>query len=140
LDLSGLKTQVAEDGGKIRKYKTFKELLNYLKETGRDSQEDYDLEAAYNDDDTYFDWQREEEKNPGQGHWRDTYKKSSHITFSNESKYSNKDAEGGVWAEINGDEVFIPSEYNLKNYKLTDYLKHGINVIIDGQLYKPKKK
>ena len=57
------------------------------------------------------------------GHWPDTYKKPSHITFSDESKYSTPETQGGKWKkQDNGRWSFTPSEFNLKQHS-ADVLK-----------------
>lgn len=58
------KLQFAQDGEKLpeRKYKTYKDWVTYLESTGRKVDKDYDNEGFYNDPDTYFVWQEEEEK------------------------------------------------------------------------------
>lgn len=42
-------------------------------------------------------------------HFPDTFKKPSHVSFSNQSKYSTPDNMGGIW---NGDNQFTPSSIN----------------------------
>lgn len=60
-------------------------------------------------------------------HYPDKYKLPNHITFSNESIYSNGDKIGGKWTKNNNTWRFKPSKYNImingleniKNYFLT---------------------
>lgn len=50
-------------------------------------------------------------------HWKDTYKKPNHITFSDESKYHNVDNYiGGKWEKDNlGNFSFTPGKTNFYN-------------------------
>ena len=71
-------------------------------------------------------------------HYPDTYKLPNHPTFSEQSKYSNADTQGGKWQE--GDEgryYFHPSEHNLRNRspeKLSEYFvnkeKKGTHLVL----------
>ena len=87
------KLQFAQEGTRLpeRKYKTYKDWVTYLESTGRKTDKDYDNEGFYNDPDTYFIWQEEEEKNPGKAHMSDKYKLPTYMTFSTDSKYSTPD-------------------------------------------------
>lgn len=119
---------IAQEGMKLPEFKTFFDLKNYLNETGRDSDEDYDLEAAYNDPEVYGYWREEEEKNPGKGHWLDKYKKDSHITYSVESVLGdNPKQNGGLWANVDGKDLFIVSPYLENKHSLWDYLNYFTN-------------
>ena len=120
--------QGAQKGVKLPEFKTYQELLNYLKQTGRDNNEDYDLESAFNDKDVYSIWRKEEEKNPGKGHWLDKYKKDSHITYSSESILGeNPKKNGGRWVNANGKDIFIVSPYLENKHSLDDYLEYFTN-------------
>ena len=120
--------QGAQKGVKLPEFKTYQELLNYLKQTGRDNNEDYDLESAFNDKDVYSIWRKEEEKNPGKGHWLDKYKKDSHITYSSESILGeNPKKNGGRWVNANGKDIFIVSPYLENKHSLDDYLEYFSN-------------
>lgn len=115
----------AQEGDKLPEFKTFKELQEYLNKTGRGSDENYDLEAAYNDPEVYEYWREEELKNPGKGHWLDKYKKPSHITYSTESVLGdNPKQNGGIWTKANGQDLFIVSPYLENKYSVWDYLQY----------------
>jgi len=86
--------------------------LDYLKQTDRDSDEDYDLEAAFNDPEAFAIWKEEEFKNPGSGHWSDKYKKPSHLTYSIESVLGDDPVNnGGIWSHVGDNDLFIVSDY-----------------------------
>lgn len=53
-------------------------------------------------------------EDPATGHLPDTYKKPNHITFSNESIYSNEKTPGGQWSQTDGKWQYAPSEYTKK--------------------------
>ena len=61
------------------------------------------------------------------GHMPDTYKLPNHITFSDESKYSSPEHQGGHWKHIEGNHwEFTPGPENLKYHsiqELRDYFK-----------------
>lgn len=100
----------------IGKY-SFDEFMNYIKRTGRDS-DDYDYEKFYDDKDGYADWAKREQETPGEAHFFDTYKKPTHITFSVESIYSNpkNGTVGGEWIYKDEKEYFKPSDFNIKSF------------------------
>ena len=59
-------------------------------------------------------------------HYTDEFKLPNHITFSNQSRYHSKETPGGQWIkDAKGNDVFIPSSYNLRegSQKLIDYFK-----------------
>lgn len=118
----------------LPEFKTFAELKKYLKQTGRDSEEDYNLKAAYEDPEVYKIWREEEQKHPGRGHWLDKYKKPNHPTFSTESIYSNLQTPGGEWVESEDGKVyFIPSEYLKSLYSkefYNEYFKNDPKVTV----------
>ena len=118
----------------LPEFKTFVELKKYLKQTGRDSEEDYNLKAAYEDPEVYKIWREEEQKHPGNGHWLDKYKKPNHPTFSTESIYSNLQTPGGEWVESEDGKVyFIPSEYLKSLYSkefYNEYFKNDPKVTV----------
>lgn len=61
---------------------------------------------------------------PITGHLPDTFKKPNHITFSNESKYSQ--GQGGQWINKDNRWQFVPSKTTLDLYgqkALQDYFK-----------------
>lgn len=119
---------LAQEGKKLPEFNTFFDLKNYLNETGRGSDEDYDLEAAYNDPEVYGYWREEEEKNPGKGHWLDKYKKDSHMTYSVESVLGDNPKEnGGRWVNADGKDLFIVSPYLENKHSLWDYLDYFTN-------------
>lgn len=119
---------LAQEGKKLPEFNTFFDLKNYLNETGRGSDEDYDLEAAYNDPEVYGYWREEEEKNPGKGHWLDKYKKDSHMTYSVESVLGDNPKEnGGRWINADGKDLFIVSPYLENKHSLWDYLDYFVN-------------
>lgn len=124
----------------IPEFETFEELKAYLKKTGRDSEEDYDLRAAYNDPQVYQVWREEEQKHPGNGHWLDKYKKPNHPTFSEESIYSNDETPGGSWIETTDGKVyFIPSDYLKKLYSKEFYDNYFRNEPEVTVIYNTKK-
>ena len=100
----------------IGKY-SFDEFMNYIRRTGRDS-DDYDYEKFYDDKDGYADWAKREWETPGEAHFFDTYKKPTHITFSVESIYSDpkNGTVGGEWIYKDGKEYFKPSNFNIKSF------------------------
>ena len=62
--------------------------------------------------------------NPEKYHATDEYKKPNHITFSDESKYSNQEHKGGHWEkQNNGTWTFTPSSWNIKNAEGYDKLQ-----------------
>ena len=72
-------------------------------------------------------WWKEHGNEPPQGaeaHWPDTYKLPTHPTFSNESKYSTPENEGGTWAKAGDKDVFIAGPANVRNgiEKTREYL------------------
>ena len=106
-----------------RKYKTYKDWVTYLESTGRKTDKDYDNEGFYNDPDTYFVWQEEEEKNPGKAHMSDKYKLPTYMTFSTDSKYSTPEKTGGTWSSDDNGDIFITSPYLESIHSLADYLR-----------------
>ena len=115
----------AQDGEKLpeRKYKTYKDWVKYLESTGRKVDPDYDNEGFYNDPDTYFAWQEEEDKNPGKAHMNDKYKLPTYMTFSTDSKYSTPEETGGTWSYDDNGDIFITSPFLESKHSLADYLK-----------------
>ena len=115
----------AQDGEKLpeRKYKTYKDWVTYLESTGRKVDPDYDNEGFYNDPDTYFAWQEEEDKNPGKAHMNDKYKLPTYMTFSTDSKYSTPEETGGTWSYDDNGDIFITSPFLESKHSLADYLK-----------------
>jgi hypothetical protein len=74
-------------------------------------------------------------------HYPDNFKMPNHITFSDQSDYSNEFEKGGKWVKGGADQsLFIPSEHNLKNTppeKIAEYFanyeKEGTYVLLpDG--------
>lgn len=56
------------------------------------------------------------------GHLPDTFKKPNHITFSNESIYSNEYMPGGSWVPLEGGRfMFMPSQYNAQFHSADVY-------------------
>ena len=54
--------------------------------------------------------------NPEKFHGTDEYKRPNHMTFSDESKYSNTEHAGGHWEQLeNGKWTFTPTEFNIEN-------------------------
>lgn len=84
-----------------------------------DDTEDYDVRG----------WWKEGAETAENGHGTDKYKKPSHPTFSNESKYHGVDGhEGGEWKKGDGDKwTFKPGKTNIKNGldRTRDYLKES---------------
>ena len=119
------KLQFVQEGTKLpeRKYKTYKDWVTYLESTGRKTDKDYDNEGFYNDPDTYFVWQEEEEKNPGKAHMSDKYKLPTYMTFSTDSKYSTPEKTGGTWSSDDNGDIFITSPYLESIHSLADYLR-----------------
>ena len=67
---------------------------------------DYDLRGAFLAD----------SRTAANGHMGDRFKKPNHITFSDESQYSNALAPGGHWASAGGDQyAFWASPFNVAN-------------------------
>lgn len=115
----------AQNGEKLpeRKYKTYQDWIKYLESTGRKVDSNYDNEGFYNDPDTYFQWQEEEEKNPGKAHMSDKYKLPTYMTFSTDSKYSTPEETGGTWSYDDNGDIFITSPFLESKHSLADYLK-----------------
>lgn len=86
-----------KDGGKV----PYSDWLKTVPEDKR-GDKDYDLEAAYNN--LPYDQMRRYAESDA--HLPDTYKKPNHMTFSNESQYSNSLQPGGEWSD---DEISIPN-------------------------------
>jgi hypothetical protein len=54
--------------------------------------------------------------NPDKYHATDEYKYPNHMTFSDESKYSNTEHQGGHWSQTpDGKWTFTPTEWNIQN-------------------------
>ena len=115
----------AEKGEKLpeKKYKTYQDWVKYLESTGRKVDPDYDNEGFYNDPDTYFAWQEEEDKNPSKAHMSDKYKLPTYMTFSTDSKYSTPEETGGTWSYDDNGDIFITSPFLESKHSLADYLK-----------------
>ena len=115
----------AEKGEKLpeRKYKTYQDWVKYLESTGRKVDPDYDNEGFYNDPDTYFAWQEEEDKNPGKARMSDKYELPTYMTFSTDSKYSTPEETGGTWSYDDNGDIFITSPFLESKHSLADYLK-----------------
>lgn len=115
----------AEKGEKLpeRKYKTYQDWVKYLESTGRKVDPDYDNEGFYNDPDTYFAWQEEEDKNPSKAHMSNKYKLPTYMTFSTDSKYSTPEETGGTWSYDDNGDIFITSPFLESKHSLADYLK-----------------
>ena len=90
---------------------SYEDWINSIPEDRR-SDKDYDLKKAYEDLPEEDLKAFAEEK----GHLPDTYKKQNHITFSNESVYSNEETPGGEWSTDEfGRDTFKPTMQNLNN-------------------------
>ena len=115
----------AEKGEKLpeKKYKTYQDWVKYLESTGRKVDPDYDNEGFYNDPDTYFAWQEEEDKNPGKARMSDKYELPTYMTFSTDSKYSTPEETGGTWSYDDNGDIFITSPFLESKHSLADYLK-----------------
>jgi hypothetical protein len=92
-------------------------LLWKVKNTPKDSGEDYDLRGLFlSGQDT-----------GARGHTTDQFKKPNHPTFSVESKYNGVSGQvGGRWVERDGKTYFYASPTNLKYHsaeELKDYFK-----------------
>lgn len=102
------------------------QFMKYISDTGRMS-DDYDYESFFNDKDLFKKWLKYELSNPMKAHFSDKYKKPNHITFSEESIYSNEKTKGGRWLNEDGKMYFIPTDLNIKNAggedKLREYFK-----------------
>lgn len=75
----------------------------------------YDLESAYNE----LPYKMMKRFATGETHLPDTFKKPTHPTFSDESKFHSEETPGGHWEQQvrNRKEYwqFTPSEFNIKN-------------------------
>ena len=71
------------------------------------SDKDYDLEGYYN---TNGATQVKDD-----GHLSSKFKKPNHVTFSDESVYSNDKTPGGQWSKKNNNWAFKPSQHNIDN-------------------------
>ena len=131
--------QAQQRGGEVGKKKP-----EGFKEGGEVEHSDYDMEG-------YMAAVKSGKINPRIGeedHYPDTYKLPNHPTFSEQSKYSNADTQGGKWQEgEEGRYYFHPSEYNLKNRspdELGEYFhnqeKKGTHVVLpNGHLVEGTK-
>jgi hypothetical protein len=74
------------------------------------------------------------------GHLADTYKLPNHITFSNESIFSNPLQQGGRWETgPDGRSQFHASEFNLQNYPAERLQQYFQQQEPDTQLVLPMK-
>ena len=131
-----------KEGNKVKrtekKYKTYEDFLEYIERRGK--YDDYDYEGFYNDEDAYYNWEDEENKNPGKAHLIDKYKLPNHITFSTKSKYSNSYTKGGEWFEDDNGVNYKTSPYVEKLHSLEEMIRYfrkhepGVNLIYDGML------
>jgi len=98
-------TTKAQDGRKLGN----EERINYLMDKGKD----YDnLDFAIHQPLRFIGHSIA----PNAVHGTDTYKLPNHMTFSNESKYSNDQHKGGTWGTTpDGRYTFTPTEWNIKN-------------------------
>lgn len=127
-----------KNGGNIiekpNKNMTLEQFMKYISDTGRMSN-DYDYESFYNDKGMFNKWLENELLHPSSAHFYDKYKKPNHITFSEESIYSNENMKGGRWINEDGKTYFIPTDINIKNAggedKLREYFKiHEPGIIL----------
>lgn len=88
-------------------------------------QPDYDTRGRWQQIEQMTPEERAKATAPG-AHGPDTWKKPSHITFSNESKYHGADGhEGGVWGkDAEGKDTFTPGATNLKIHGEEDLQKY----------------
>lgn len=119
---------------KPNKNMTLWQFMKYISDTGRMSN-DYDYESFYNDKGMFNKWLENELLHPSSAHFYDKYKKPNHITFSEESIYSNENMKGGRWINKDGKTYFIPTDVNIKNAggedKLREYFKiHEPGIIL----------
>lgn len=105
-----------QEGGRVRKYKTFEDWMKYLLETRGEPDSEYDYESAYNDKDIYFQWEDREERKPGAAHIGDKYKKHGHMTYSDEGYGWMGDDEMG-W-------VFYVSPRQAKAHSFGEYVDY----------------
>lgn len=108
-----------QDGGSISKkykYDTPWKFMKYLNSTGRGLDNDYDYESFYNDKDAYLNWESKEENNPGKAPMPSTYKRPSHITYSDEG-YGWKESDKDGWTF-----TVSPRQQSLRSYD--DYVNY----------------
>jgi len=102
--------------GNRKAVKPFEEWRRQLPQNLQDA-EDYDLQGA---------WAGGVAPAPN-GHLPDTYKLPNHMTFSNDSQYSNAQHTGGQWQQDpNGKWVFWASPFNMNTQgasTLADYFR-----------------
>lgn len=118
--------------------------IKYLNQTGRGSSEDYDLKGFYEDNELFPEWLKQESKNPGKAHMKDTYKKPNHFTWSIDSK--NGQNFGGKW--FGDDEsgwVFWASPFNMSQHTFDQYKEYWNNepnatLIYGDKVYKDSNK
>ena len=80
-------------------------------------------------------------KQDERGHWPDTYKLPSHITFSDESKYHDDEHQGGHWEQIEGNHwTFTPGPENLKHHSVQEMQDYFKEYEPDSELILPKDK
>jgi len=83
--------QSFKQGGKPL-YDTWKSQIDF------DLSDDYDLEAAYNDNEIPFELLENWRKSKGQTHLSDKYKKSNHMTYSDPGYgWSGSDKDGWIF-------------------------------------------
>lgn len=74
------------------------------------------------------------------GHWPDTYKLPTHITFSDESKFSDSKHQGGHWEHIEGDHwTFAPGPENLKHHSIAELEQYFKEYEPESKLILPKQ-
>lgn len=84
---------------------------------------DYDLQGAYLDN----------MQKSSNDHMGDKFKKPNHMTFSNQSIYSNPQQQGGEWT----DNTFWASPYNLQQHSAIDLADYFKRVEPDGSVVLP---
>lgn len=106
---SGESVDYLKQGGKPL-YDTWKSQIDF------DLSDDYDLEAAYNDNEIPFEQLENWRKSKGQTHLSDKYKKPNHMTYSDSGYgWSGSDKDG--W-------IFRPSPRQMQEHSFEDYIKY----------------
>lgn len=76
---------------------------------------------------------------PNTAHFNDIGKMPNHMTFSNESYYSNNKTPGGMWSENNGKWQFNATPFNLTQHNAEQLKNYFKQVEPDSTLILPSK-
>ena len=122
----------------LKSYNTFAQQYANVKglRNVSDASKDYDLQGWYKANQTNLP-----ELNSNI-HFKDTWKKPNHITFSDQSMYSTPEHAGGKWLNENENETgawsYLPSEHNLKTTPSDRYQEYFKNYEPNSTLLLPE--